>query len=176
MPDQSNKNKYMQEALKLARKAASLGEAPIGAVVVYKDRIIGRGWNTRESKGQITGHAELMALTKACNRLKTWKLNDCDIYVTLEPCYMCIGAIQQARIRQIFVGTLDAKGGSLLSNLKFFEQPKLNHYCQYEVGICQKECSDILKTFFRELRQQKALAKQIMCAADKSPASTQKEI
>lgn len=143
----------MREALKLAAKAATLGEAPIGAVIVHGGKIIARGWNTRETSQQVKGHAEMMAIEKACRKLGVWRLEGCELYVTLEPCCMCAGALIQSRIDAVYYGAGDPKGGAAASLTRLFELPGLNHRVRVAGGLLEKECSSILLDFFRELRR-----------------------
>ena len=146
---------YMREALKEAEKAYRKAEAPIGAVIVKDDRIIARGHNERELKQDSTLHAEITAVRKACRRLGSWRLNDCDMYVTLEPCAMCAGALVQSRLRKVYIGTADPKAGAAGSVINLLEVDRFNHRVEMEYGILEEECSSILKRFFRELRERK---------------------
>ena len=143
---------YMQEALKQAKKAFNILEVPVGAVIVKDNTIIARAYNQKEKKTDTTQHAELIAIQKASKKLKSWRLNDCEMYVTLEPCPMCAGAIIQSRIRKVYIGTMDEKTGSCGSVLNLFEDYKFNHNVDVETGICKDECEKILKDFFKELR------------------------
>lgn len=151
---------FMQAALALAQKAAELGEAPIGAVVVHQGTIVGEGYNTRELAQDVTGHAEIMALTQANRTLGSWRLPECDLYVTLEPCFMCAGAILQARIRHVYFGAYDPKGGAIASLDQVFDLPGLNHRVNWLGGVLQTACETQLKQFFRDLRTQKRRARQ----------------
>lgn len=144
-------NKYMKAALKEAQKAYEIDEVPIGAVIVKDGKIIARAHNLRESKQLSTAHAEILAIEKACKKMKTWRLENCDLYVTLEPCPMCAGAILQSRIRKVYFGACDPKGGSVISCMKMYESKGYNHYPAYE-NIETEECSYILKDFFRKKR------------------------
>ncbi len=151
-----NHSDYMHQALVLANKAYALGEVPVGAIVVKKDsgEIIGEGYNLRESQRHALAHAELMAIGSACRRLGGWRLPNCAMYVTLEPCPMCAGAMLQARIDEVYYGASDPKGGAVESALQLFAIHgfwSIEHYG----GICEKECSTMLKDFFRELRLRK---------------------
>jgi tRNA(adenine34) deaminase len=143
----------MKAALKEARKAARKGEVPVGAVVVKEGKVIGRGHNLTESKQSALTHAEMMALTKASKKLKSWRLNDCDLYVTVEPCTMCGGAIVLSRIGGLFYGTTDPKAGAVESTARVLDNPKLNHRVQATGGILKEECSRILSEFFKEVRR-----------------------
>lgn len=146
---------YMQEALKQAQKAYEKGEIPVGAVVVKDNQIIARAHNLKESKKDTTKHAEIIAIQKASKKIGAWRLQDCDMYVTLEPCSMCAGAMIQARIRHLYIGTMDDKTGACGSVLNLLEYP-FNHRIEITTGVMQKECEAMLKQFFRELRQQKS--------------------
>lgn len=143
---------YMKEALKQAKKAYRLGEVPIGCVIVYQDRIIGRGYNKRNTKKTTLAHAELIAIEKASKAVGDWRLEDCIMYVTLEPCQMCAGAIVQARIEQVVVGTMNPKAGCAGSILNLLQMEEFNHQVVLVKGVMEKECTDILQQFFKELR------------------------
>jgi len=142
----------MREALKQANKAYLLGEVPIGCVIVYQDKIIGRGYNKRNTKKTTLAHAELIAIEKASKVMGDWRLEDCIMYVTLEPCQMCSGAIVQARIKKVVVGTMNPKAGCAGSILNLLQMEEFNHQVELTTGIMEKECTDILQKFFRELR------------------------
>jgi tRNA(adenine34) deaminase len=144
---------YMAQALKEAEKAEKKAEAPVGAVVVRNGVIIARGHNERELKNDSTLHAEMTAIRRACKKLGTWRLTDCDLYVTLEPCTMCAGAIIQSRIRTLYIGTSDLKAGAAGSVIDVFRVSAFNHKVDVVWGILEQECSAILKEFFRELRK-----------------------
>lgn len=144
---------YMKAALKLARKAAAEGEVPVGAVVVCDGTIVGRGRNRRETKKDALCHAELEAIHKACKKLGGWRLHRCDLYVTLEPCPMCAGAIINARIRTVYYGATDPKAGSCGSVVNLFDLP-YNHKPALVAGLLEQACADELRQFFRQLRQQ----------------------
>lgn len=146
------KEKFMNIALKEAKKAYNKLEIPVGAVIVKNGEIIAKAHNIKEEKMDTTKHAEIIAIQKANKKLKTWRLNDCDMYVTLEPCPMCAGALIQARLRKVYIGTLDQKTGACGSVLNLLEDYKFNHQVQVEKGICKTECEKILKDFFIELR------------------------
>lgn len=155
------KEQWMKKAIAEAKKASlKYDEVPIGCVIVHNDRIIARGSNRRETKQQAAAHAEMEAIAKACRKLGTWRLDDCDLYVTLEPCPMCTGAIIQSRIRNVYFGAYDPKGGCMGSCTNLLDVPGFNHYPSYEGGILQSECSEILSDFFREKRRQKKRAKK----------------
>lgn len=144
--------KYMREALKEAKKAIRLGEVPIGCVIVYGDKIIGRGYNKRNTKKTTLAHAELIAIEKASKVMGDWRLEDCVMYVTLEPCQMCSGAIVQARISKVVVGTMNPKAGCAGSILNLLQMKEFNHQVELETGVLEKECSRVLQDFFQELR------------------------
>ena len=151
------KEKFMKEALKEAQKAYNKLEVPVGCVIVKDDKIIARGHNLKEIKNDTTMHAELIAIRKASKKLESWRLNDCEMYVTLEPCSMCAGAIINARIKKVYIGTLDEKTGAVGSVLNLFKDYTFNHVVDVEQGILQEECQQILKEFFKELRKQKKM-------------------
>lgn len=145
--------KYMKLALKEAKKAYAKDEVPIGAVIVYEGKVIARGYNLRETKQQAEAHAEMIAIQKACKKIGSWRLEKCEIYVTLEPCPMCAGAILQSRIKKVIYGAKDPKGGCIDSCMRMYETKGFNHYPQVESGILEEECSQILKDFFKEKRK-----------------------
>lgn len=147
--------KFMKEALKQAQKAAAIGETPVGAVIVHRGKIISRGYNKRETKKNVLMHAEISAIDKACRSLGGWRLPECDMYVTLEPCPMCAGAIINARIDNVFFGAYDRKSGCAGSNINLFEGGLFNHDANVRGGIMECECSEILTNFFKNLRSQK---------------------
>ena len=155
------KEKYMKEALKQAQKAYDLGEVPVGAVIVKDGKIIGRGYNSKEKNRDTTKHAEIIAIQKASKKMKSWRLNNCEMYVTLEPCSMCAGAIIQARIKKVYIGAMDYKTGACGSVLNLFDDFKFNHYVENENGILKNDCENILKEFFKELRKNKKINKKI---------------
>ncbi|HEY5038723.1 MAG TPA: tRNA adenosine(34) deaminase TadA, partial [bacterium] len=132
--------------------AAQKGEVPVGAVVVYNGRIIGRGHNLTEEKKTALAHAEIIALAKAAKKLKSWRLNDCDLIVTLEPCTMCAGAIVLSRIRNLIYGTVDPKAGAVTSTATVLENERLNHRVSVTGGILKEDCSQLLSEFFKEIR------------------------
>lgn len=153
MKSQENQKKYkfMKAALKEASKAAFIDEVPVGAVVVYQDKIIARAHNLREKKQAFHAHAEFLAMMKASKKIGSWRLEDCDVYVTMEPCPMCAGAMIQARIKNLYYGTKDPKAGGIDSVLHLFDIP-FNHQIHVESGILEKESSIIVKDFFKRLR------------------------
>jgi tRNA(adenine34) deaminase len=144
--------KYMRAALAQAKKAYKLGEVPIGCVIVYEDRIIGRGYNRRNTDKTPLAHAEITAIKKAGKVIKDWRLEGCRLYVTLEPCQMCSGAIVQARIPEVIMGAENPKAGCAGSVMDILNNPGFNHQVNVKKGVLGKECSDILKQFFEELR------------------------
>lgn len=147
--------KYMKEAIKEAKKAQLIDEVPIGCVIVKDDKIIARGHNQRETKQSPIGHAEIIAINKASKKLKSWRLEGCDIYVTLEPCIMCSGAIIQSRINKVYYGASDPKGGALGSSINVLEANNINHHPKVVSGILKEECSSIITNYFKAKRQSK---------------------
>ena len=145
-------NKYMKEALTQARKAYALGEVPIGCVIVYEDKIIARGYNRRNTDKTSLAHAEITAIKKANKKLNDWRLEDCTLYVTLEPCQMCAGAIVQARIPKVVMGATNPKAGCAGTVMEILNNPEFNHQVEVVSGVLVNECSKILKDFFVELR------------------------
>ena len=144
--------KYMKEALKQAKKAYALGEVPIGCVIVYEDKIIARGYNRRNTDKNTLAHAEVTAINRASKKLGDWRLEDCTLYVTLEPCQMCAGAIVQSRITNVVMGCMNPKAGCGGSILNILEMPEFNHQVNVIRGVMEEECSQILQDFFKELR------------------------
>ena len=151
--------KFMREAIKQAQKAAEIGETPIGAVIVHDGKIIARGYNKRETKKNALLHAEIIAIDKACRKLGGWRLPQCDMYVTLEPCPMCSGAIINARIDNVYFGAFDKKSGCAGSAANLFEKGLFNYDVNVTGGIMEKECAQILSDFFKELREKKKKSK-----------------
>ena len=145
-------SKYMKEALKQAKKAYALGEVPIGCVIVYEDRIIARGYNRRNTDKNTLAHAEITAINRASKKMGDWRLEDCTLYVTLEPCQMCAGAIVQSRITNVVMGCMNPKAGCGGSVLNILEMPEFNHQVNVVRGVMEEECSQILQDFFKELR------------------------
>lgn len=150
--DKMSHESFMRAALDEARQAAALGEVPIGAVVVLDNEIVARAHNYREVWNDPTAHAELIAIQEASRRLSGWRLSDCDLYVTLEPCLMCAGAIMLSRIRHLYYGATDAKGGAVESKLHVLQPGLWNHHPSITAGVLADECGMILKDFFRKLR------------------------
>lgn len=151
--------KYMKEALRQAKRAYQLGEVPIGCVIVYQDKIIGRGYNRRKTNKTTLAHAELTAINKASKSMGDWRLEDCTIYITLEPCQMCSGAIVQARIKRAVIGTMNPKAGCSGSILNLLQMEEFNHQVDITTGVLKEECSEILQKFFKELRIRNKLEK-----------------
>lgn len=146
---------YMKEAIRQAKKAAALKEVPIGCVIVHEGKIIARGYNRRNTDKNTLSHAELNAIRKASKKLGDWRLEGCTMYVTLEPCPMCAGAIVQARIPKVVIGCMNPKAGCAGSVLDLLHEDGFNHQVETEVGMLGEECSQMLKDFFRELREKK---------------------
>lgn len=146
---------YMQEALVEAKKAAALGEVPIGAVIVYKDEIIARAHNLRETTQNALTHAESMAIQEACRKIGSWRLEETTLYVTLEPCPMCAGAILQSRVPRVVYGARDIKAGCVDSLYRLLNDPRFNHECNVKEGVMAEECGQILTDFFKALRDRK---------------------
>ena len=160
MTDEEIHQKYMRVAIKEARQAQLLGEVPIGAVVVHDGQIIGRGHNMREKFQDVTYHAEMLAIMDACTTLGSWRLEDCDLYVTLEPCIMCSGTIVNARIKNVYYGAKDPKAGAVDSLYHLLNDQRLNHQVHVESGILGAECGQMLKDFFRAIRKKRKLARK----------------
>lgn len=151
--------KYMREAYKQAKKAYALGEVPIGCVIVHEDKIIGRGYNRRNTDKNTLAHAEITAIKHASKIIGDWRLEECTMYVTLEPCQMCAGAIVQARIPRVVMACMNPKAGCAGSILNILNMPEFNHQVESVRGVMQEECSALLKTFFKELRIRNKLEK-----------------
>ena len=145
--------KYMKEAIKQARKAYALGEVPIGCVIVHNGKIIGRGYNRRNTDKNTLAHAEITAINKASKAIGDWRLEGCTLYVTLEPCQMCAGAIVQARIPKVVMASMNPKAGCAGSILNILEMPQFNHQVETVRGVLDEQCSTMLKEFFVELRE-----------------------
>lgn len=152
-------HKFMKEAIKEAKKAAEKLEVPVGCVIVKDGKVIAKAHNQKETKADTTKHAEIIAIQRASKKLKAWRLLDCEMYVTLEPCSMCAGAIIQSRIKKIYIGTMDAKTGACGSVLNLLQDYPFNHKVEVETGLEKEECEDILKNFFKQLRQMKQQSK-----------------
>lgn len=160
MLSSDDKKKYMQLAIEQAKTAEKQGEVPIGAVIVDPDgQVIGKGYNRRELDEDATQHAEMIAIKEACKHLGMWRLIDCSLFVTLEPCPMCAGAIINARIKDVYFGALDPKAGAAGSVIDLFAVEKFNHHPRVIRGLFKEQSSQMLKDFFRAIRQKQKLAK-----------------
>lgn len=149
----------MQEAIKEAKKALDIEEVPVGAIIVKDNKIIARAHNMKETKNDATCHAEILAIKKACKKLNSWRLLDCEMYVTLEPCSMCAGALINSRIKKLYIGTDDNKTGACGSVLNLLQDYKFNHKIEVEKYILKEECENLLKEFFKYLRNRNKLRK-----------------
>ena len=158
--------KYMKMAIAQAKKAWKIDEVPIGCVIVFQDKVIARGYNRRNTDKNTLSHAELNAIRKASRKLGDWRLDDCEMYITLEPCQMCSGAIVQSRIKKVYIGCMNPKAGCAGSVLNLLQDEKFNHKVIIENGILEEECSNMLKSFFRELREKKREEKEVKLAQD----------
>lgn len=147
--------RYMKEAVKQAQKARMLGEVPIGCIIVHNDKIIARGYNRRMTDQNTLSHAEVIAIKKACKKIGDWRLEECTMYVTLEPCPMCAGAIVQSRLPKVIIGCMNPKAGCAGSVLDMFHEDGFNHQVETEVGVLEEICSEMLKSFFKDLRKKK---------------------
>ena len=156
----TQEEKYMKAAIREAKKAYALEEVPIGCVIVQNDRIIARGYNRRNTEGNTLAHAELTAIKKASKKTGDWRLEDCTIYITLEPCQMCAGAIVQARVSEVVIGSMNPKAGCAGSILNMLEMHEFNHQVKVERGVLKEECSEMLSAFFRRLRVVKKKKKE----------------
>lgn len=152
--------RYMRQAIKLAKKAADMGEVPIGCVIVYEGKVIGRGYNRRTTDHNALAHAEITAIRKACKKMGDWRLEDCDMYVTLEPCQMCAGAIVQARMKRVVIGCMNPKAGCAGSVLNILQVDAFNHQVEIKQGVLEEECSQMLTDFFKALRKRVKMQKQ----------------
>lgn len=148
-----DKEKFMKQALKEAQKAYDKLEVPVGAVIVKDGKIIARAHNQKETKFDTTKHAEILVIQKASKKLNSWRLLDCEMYVTLEPCSMCAGALINSRIKKVYIGATDEKTGAVGSVFNLLEDYTFNHKVEYEKGILKEECEEILKEFFKKLRE-----------------------
>lgn len=151
----------MKLALKEAKKAYDKGEVPVGAVIVKDGKVISKAYNLKEIKNDTTNHAEILAIKKASKKLNSWRLIDCEMYVTLEPCSMCAGALIQSRIKKVYIGAMDYKTGACGSVLNLLENYTFNHKVEVETGVMQEECTNIIKNFFKELRENKTTKEEI---------------
>ena len=151
--------KFMKQAIKQAKKAYALDEVPIGCVIVQNDKIIARGYNRRNTDKNTLAHAELAAIKKASKKTGDWRLEDCTMYVTLEPCQMCAGAIVQSRLGKVVIGSMNPKAGCAGSVINLLQMKQFNHQVEMETGVLEEECSTMLSRFFQELREKKKQAK-----------------
>lgn len=147
--------KYMKEAIRQAKKAEDIGDVPIGCVIVSDGKIIARGYNQRNKNKTVLAHAELLAMSKACRKTGDWRLENCTMYITLEPCQMCAGAIVQARVSRVVIGSMNPKAGCGGSVLNLLEMKEFNHQVDVTRGVLEEECSEMLSVFFQKLRQKK---------------------
>ncbi|MCR5367022.1 tRNA(adenine34) deaminase [Eubacterium ruminantium] len=155
----SEDEKYMRQAIRLAKKAEENGDVPIGCIIVYEGKVIGRGYNKRNKDKSTLAHAELLAMKKAGKIIGDWRLEGCKMYVTLEPCQMCAGAIVQARIPEVVIGCMNSKAGCAGSIINLLEMPQFNHQVKVTRGVCEEECSNMLSSFFAKLREKKKAEK-----------------
>lgn len=146
---------FMKYAIEEAKKAKEINEVPIGAVLVKNDEVIATGYNVREAKQQTLSHAELIAIQKANEKLNSWRLDDCTLYVTLEPCPMCAGAIVQARIKRVVYGAKDLKAGCVGTLMNLLNEERFNHQAEFRSGVLEEECRQLLTSFFKKLRKKK---------------------
>ena len=153
--------KYMKQAIKQARKAEALEEVPIGCIITYEGKVIARGYNRRNTDKNTLAHAEIAAIRKASKKLGDWRLEGCTMYVTLEPCQMCAGALVQSRISRVVIGSMNPKAGCGGSVLNLLQMSQFNHQVDVERGVLEEECSAMLSNFFKELREKKKLKKQL---------------
>ncbi len=153
--EESKDEQWMQHAIQEARKAERMGEVPIGAVIIYNEEIIGRGYNQRETEQSALLHAEMVAIQEACQWMKSWRLEHCTLYVTLEPCPMCAGAIVQSRIPRVVYGAADKKAGCAGTLMNLLEEERFNHQAEVKKGVLESECASLLQTFFKQLREKK---------------------
>ena len=151
----TDQERFMKEAIRQAKKARALEEVPIGCVIVHEGKIIARGYNRRNTDKNTLSHAELNAIRRASKKLGDWRLEGCTMYVTLEPCQMCSGALVQSRIDRVVIGSMNPKAGCAGSILNILQIPTFNHQCEITKGVCEEECSEMLTTFFKELRKNK---------------------
>ena len=152
----TQEEKYMRQAIRQAKKAEALGEVPIGCVIEHEGKIIARGYNRRMTDHSALAHAEIIAIKKACKKIGDWRLEDCTLYVTLEPCPMCAGAIIQARIPKVVMGCMNPKAGCAGSVLDMLHEEGFNHQVQTDINVCREECSGMLSQFFKDLRKKRA--------------------
>ncbi len=153
--------KFMKEAIKQAKKAYAIEEVPIGCVIVHEGKIIARGYNRRTIDKNTLAHAELLAIRKASRKMDDWRLEDCTMYVTLEPCQMCAGAIVQSRMKRVVIGCMNPKAGCAGSVMDLLQVPEFNHQVEKEIGVCEEICSTMMKEFFKELREKRKMEKEL---------------
>ena len=171
-------NKYMKEAIRQAEKAYALGEVPIGCVIARDGKIVGRGYNRRNTDKNTLSHAELTAIRRASKKLGDWRLEGCTMYVTLEPCQMCSGALVQSRIDKVVIGCMNPKAGCAGSILNLLNMPEFNHQVEIEAGVMEEECREVLRRFFKELRERNRREKEAKkaekddCSANQDPRET----
>ena len=165
--------KLMKEALRQAKKAYKLDETPIGCVIVHEGKIIARGYNRRNTDKSPLAHAEITAIRKASRKLGDWRLEECTLYVTLEPCQMCAGAIVQSRIPRVVIGCMNPKAGCAGSVLNLLQVERFNHQAEIETGVLEEECSGMMKQFFRELRERKKREKEKSREEKENAAATE---
>jgi len=152
--------KFMKQAIRQAKKAYAIGEVPIGCVIVHDGKVIGRGYNRRTIDKNTLAHAEIQAIRKACKKMNDWRLEECTMYVTLEPCQMCSGAIVQSRMTRVVIGCMNPKAGCAGSILNLLQMEEFNHQVELETGVLEEECSQMMKSFFKELRDAKKAKKE----------------
>ena len=152
--------KFMKQAIRQAKKAYAIGEVPIGCVIVHDGKVIGRGNNRRTIDKNTLAHAEIQAIRKACKKMNDWRLEECTMYVTLEPCQMCSGAIVQSRMTRVVIGCMNPKAGCAGSILNLLQMEEFNHQVELETGVLEEECSQMMKSFFKELRDAKKAKKE----------------
>lgn len=160
----TTEERYMREAIRQAKKAEAIGEVPIGCVIEYEGQIIGRGYNRRMADHTVLAHAEIIAIRKACKKMGDWRLEGCTMYITLEPCPMCAGAIVQARIPRVVIGSMNPKAGCAGSILDMLHEERFNHQVETTIGVMGETCSVMLSDFFRELREKKKRQKEMQKA------------
>lgn len=164
----TTEERYMKEAIRQAKKAAAIGEVPIGCVIEYQGEIIGRGYNRRMADHTVLAHAEIIAIRKACKKMGDWRLEGCTMYITLEPCPMCAGAIVQARIPKVVIGSMNPKAGCAGSVLDMLHEEGFNHQVETTIGVLGENCSAMLSEFFRDLRAKKKKQKELQKAQQKA--------
>ncbi|MCU9615356.1 tRNA adenosine(34) deaminase TadA [Caldibacillus lycopersici] len=150
---------YMQLAIEEAKKAQEREEVPIGCVIVINDQVIAKGYNLRESNQNALAHAEMVAINQACEKLKTWRLENAELYVTLEPCPMCAGGIVMSRVNRVIYGASDPKGGCAGTLMNLLQDSRFNHQCEIKSGVLQEECGNLLTMFFKEIRSKRKKSK-----------------